>query len=64
MFPMDETINLLNCVRISYYHELLLYLPKVKEMMSDIIEAFKDNAQIETWLSGKSRKAVELKVIV
>ena len=31
-------------------------------MMSDIIEAFKDNAQYETWLSGKSRKAVELKV--
>lgn len=31
-------------------------------MMRDIIEAFKDNAQTETWLSGKSRKAVELKV--
>ncbi|CAB4013611.1 endothelin-converting enzyme 1-like [Paramuricea clavata] len=34
----------------------------VEEMMSDIIEAFKDNAQTETWLSGKSRKAVELKL--
>ena len=37
-------------------------LSKVEEMMRDIIEAFKDNAQTETWLSGKSRKAVELKV--
>ena len=37
-------------------------LSKVEEMMRDIIEAFKDNAKTETWLSGKSRKAVELKV--
>ncbi|XP_028406854.1 neprilysin-4-like [Dendronephthya gigantea] len=42
------------------------FSPKVKsdvqEMMNDIVQAFKDNAQYETWLSGKSRKAVEMKL--
>ena len=34
----------------------------VEEMMSDIIKAFKDNAETETWLSEKSRSAVEHKL--
>jgi hypothetical protein len=38
------------------------YFLKVEEMMSDIIKAFKDNAETETWLSEKSRNAVEHKV--
>lgn len=32
-------------------------------MMNDIIKAFENNTQIETWLSQKSRHAVEIKVI-
>ncbi|XP_046863061.1 endothelin-converting enzyme 2-like [Xenia sp. Carnegie-2017] len=34
----------------------------VEEMMNDIIKAFKNNTQIETWLSQKSRHAVEIKL--
>ena len=32
--------------------------------MSDIIKAFKENAETETWLSGQSRSAVEKKVYI
>ena len=31
--------------------------------MSDIVQAFEENAKSETWLSGKSTKAVEEKVL-